>query len=116
VHEAAMAFGGVFIGIFLQLWVQRPFPVPADEELPAELVTQLQAYREQLAGLFGEPAAAMPIGALHVFLRAWVQLYGLVAMEVYEHLHFCLDDVGSFFEANLHDLGRILGIEKVSAL
>jgi AcrR family transcriptional regulator len=114
VHDAAMAFGGVFTGIFLELWVQRPFPVLADDALPAELVTQLQAYRDQLAGLFGESAATMPAGALHVFLRAWVQLYGLVAMEVYRHLHFCLDDVGPFFEANLHDLGRMLGIDKVA--
>jgi AcrR family transcriptional regulator len=113
VHLAGMRFGAVFTEIFLQLWSQRPFPVPDAAALPTELTTQLLAYRETLAQTVGEGAREVPLGALHVFLRCWVQLYGLVAMEIYSHLHFCLTDVAPFFEANLHDLGLMLGIEKV---
>jgi hypothetical protein len=112
VELAGMQFGRVFLEIFFELWRVQPFPVPADEELPESLVTQLGAFRTTLAEVFGEAVSAMPIGAFHVFLRLWAQLYGLVAMEVYAHLTFCLTDVEPFFATNLVEMGRILGLEK----
>jgi AcrR family transcriptional regulator len=112
-HEAGNRFGAVFTEIFLRLWFERPFQVPADDELPADLAVQLRDYRRVLVEVFGPSAAEVPIGAIQLYLRSWVQLYGLVAMDVYDHLHFCLTDVEPFFEASLAGIGGMLGIEKL---
>jgi AcrR family transcriptional regulator len=110
-HLAGQRFGGVFTEVFFSYWGLRQFPVPADDALPPDLVSQLARYRSGLQDLLGPAAAELPLGAIHVFLRCWVMLYGLIAMEVYHHLHFCLDDVGPFFEASLHDMGVLIGMK-----
>ncbi|NLT53561.1 MAG: TetR/AcrR family transcriptional regulator [Actinomycetales bacterium] len=110
VHLSGMRFGNVFVEAFFELWGWRPFPVPADDELPGGLVSQFVGYRAELAELYGDEIAQVPLGAFHVFLACWVRLYGLVALEVFSHLHFCLTDVEPFFEANLEDLAAQLGI------
>jgi len=56
----------------------------------------------------------VPLTAIETFLQSWVQLYGLVAMEVFRHLHFCLDDVSQFFDRHLQAIGRNLGLEDAS--
>ncbi|MBI4940631.1 MAG: TetR/AcrR family transcriptional regulator [Actinobacteria bacterium] len=107
---AGNRFGALFTEIFLRLWAEYPFPVDPDDALPEALAVQLRDYRAVLVELFGEGAAALPLGAIDVYLRAWVQLYGLVAMDVFNHLHFCLSDAGPFFETSLAAIGRSLGI------
>jgi hypothetical protein len=52
-----------------------------------------------------------PEGALLVFLRCWTVLYGAVAMEIFGHLGFALDDPAPMFEFTLADLGRLVGLE-----
>lgn len=110
VHLSGMRFGNVFVETFFELWAWRPFSVPADEELPEGLVSQLAGYRAGLAEAFGGDIAQVPLGAFHMFLAGWVRLYGLVALEVFSHLHFCLVDAEPFFEANLRDLAGTLGV------
>jgi AcrR family transcriptional regulator len=110
---AGNRFGAVFVEIFVRLWAEQPFPVDPDDSLPESLAAQLREYRATLVDLFGEQAAVLPLGALDVYLRAWVQLYGLVAMDVFNHLHFCLSDAGPFFETSLAAIGRTLGVEYV---
>lgn len=112
-HAAGWRFGAVWVEIFVRLWSEHPFPVPADDALPAGLRSQLAEYRASLSSVGGDAAAALPLGAIDVFLQAWVQLYGLVAMDVFNHLHFCLTDIGPFFETSLAAIGRTLGIEYV---
>lgn len=109
--QAGMRFGAVFVEIFARLWAEHPFPVEPDDALPASLTSQLASYRETLISVLGEPARALPLGAINVFMRAWTQLYGLAAMEIFNHLHFCLTDVEPFFETTLASLGREMGIE-----
>jgi AcrR family transcriptional regulator len=110
-HLAGQRFGAVFTEVFFRYWGLRQFPVPPDDALPPDLVAQLERYRRNLAEQLGPGAAELPLGALHVFLRCWVLLYGLIAMEVYHHLHFCLEDVGPFFEASLYDMGVMIGMK-----
>jgi AcrR family transcriptional regulator len=112
VQAAGNQFGRVFLVIFFELWREQPFPVPADEELPPSLVAQFADYRATLAETLGDQVLEVPIGALHLFMRLWAQLYGLVAMEVYAHLSFCLNDVEPFFDANLYEMGQALGLKK----
>ncbi len=98
---------------FLRLWAERPFPVQPDDALPRRSPPSLGDYRESLTALFGEAAARVPLAAINTFLRAWVQLDGLVAMDVFDHLHFCPTDAEPFFETRLAAIGQTLGIHDV---
>jgi AcrR family transcriptional regulator len=102
-HIAGMRFAGVFLALFAEVWARTQFPVPRDDEIEAELSTQLQAFLALLN-------AGLPVGAAQVFLSCWIRLYGMVALEVFGHLHFCLTDPEPMFETELADLGRLIGI------
>ena len=113
-HVAGMRFALVFTQAFADLWAARPFPIVADDGLPSELAAQLRRYRDAVQGApGGRIDGELPLGAILVFLQAWVQLYGIVTMEVFGHLGFCLDDVGEFFDTELARVGRMLGIEEL---
>jgi AcrR family transcriptional regulator len=109
-NASGMRFAMVFSRAFADVWAQHRFPVLEESELPAELASQLRAYRDSVAGA-GAGMADLPLGAVAMFLHAWVQLYGIVTMEVFGHLRFCLDDVDEFFEAELALIGRMLGMK-----
>lgn len=96
-----LSFGAIFLGIFVEIWAQRPFPVPADTELPASLVAQLKAFSARVGD-------GLPTGALAAFLAGWVRLYGAVTIEAFGHLGFALDDAEPMFEAMLADMARSL--------
>ena len=36
-----LSFGGVFLGVFVEIWQSQPFAVPAEADLPERLVEQL---------------------------------------------------------------------------
>lgn len=110
-HAGGLRFAAVFTSAFADLWEQLPFPVPADEDIPPELIRQLVAYRDAITPMV-DRAIALPVGAVLLFLRAWVQLYGVVTMEVFGHLGFCLDNVDPFFETQLEAIGKMLGLER----
>lgn len=109
-HLAGMRFGMIFTEAFLQVWRAAPFEVLPDDALPEALLSQLRPYRATLAGLIPD-AEDVPIGAIHAFLECWVLLYGLVAMEVFQHLHFCLADVSPFFDLTMSSIGGRLGMD-----
>jgi AcrR family transcriptional regulator len=102
-HQAGLRFGAVFIELISELWARQPFPVPDESELDPALARQLTARREIFAGL--------PVAAAYVLLMCWSRLYGLVCMEVFDHLHWALDEVEPFFEAQLHELGERLQVK-----
>lgn len=100
---AGKSFALIFTAAFLAVWQQQPLPVPADDDFPERLRAQLARYRDAIVPAL--PAAAdLPIGVAYMFLTCWVRLYGVVTMEVFGHLGFCLDEVGDFFERMLADL------------
>ncbi|MGY1606332.1 MULTISPECIES: TetR/AcrR family transcriptional regulator [unclassified Geodermatophilus] len=101
--EAGRRFGGVFATLFAAVYLRRPFPVPADDDLDPD-------YREQLREWCTELPVALPLGVMSVFLSCWVRLYGMVCMEVFGHLRFALADAGPLFEAEMHAVGERLGI------
>ncbi|CAN5141352.1 TetR/AcrR family transcriptional regulator [soil metagenome] len=101
---AGERFGGVFLGIFVELWLRQPYPVRPDAAVDPRLAEQLACW----------PAAQqtpLPLGAVEVFLACWVQLYGLVSMEVFGHLGFALHDVSPMFDSMLTDLAVRLGLK-----
>ena len=101
--ECALAFAGTFFTLFLELWHKVPFPVPADEEIDPGLRDQLSRYRDALG-------SSLPLGAMLTFLRCWTVLYGAVAMEVFGHMSFALEDPAPMFELTLGDLATLVGL------
>jgi AcrR family transcriptional regulator len=102
--ECAMEFGNSFMGLFLELWLRYPFPVPADDQIEPGLAAQLARY---IGGL----GVDLPLGAALIFLRCWVRLYGMVSLEVFGHLGFALDDAAPLFEITLAELAGLVGLE-----
>jgi AcrR family transcriptional regulator len=103
INECAAKFSGVFFALFLELWLRHPFPVPAPDEIDPGLRAQLERYRDGLG-------ADLPVGAMVVFLRCWMRLYGAVSLEVFGHLHFALDDAAPMFEIMLSELAPMVGL------
>jgi AcrR family transcriptional regulator len=100
---AGARFGGVFATLVAQVYFQRGFPVPTDEEIDPALQEQLKEWCTKLP-------VALPLGVMSVFLSCWIRLYGMVCMEIFGHLKFALDDPEPMFEAELRALGDMLGI------
>ena len=46
-----------------------------------------------------------------IFLRCWVRLYGMVSLEVFEHLHFALDDAAPLFESPSPSSPSLVGLD-----
>ena len=101
--ECALDFAGTFFTLFLELWRTAPFPVPAAEEIDPGLRDQLTRYRAALG-------TDIPLGAVLTFLRCWTVLYGAVALEVFGHLGFALEDAAPMFEFTLADLATLVGL------
>lgn len=103
VAVAALRFGTVFAELIARIWTERPFPVPAEDELDPALRAQLHEWVHDLP-------IQLPLGVVRVFLSCWVRLYGMVCMEVFGHLDFALHDAEPLFEAELHQLAELLGV------
>jgi AcrR family transcriptional regulator len=102
-EECALEFAGTFYTLFLELWNAIRFPVPAESQIDPGLRAQLARFR-------GTLRTDAPDGAILVFLRCWMLLYGAVAMEVFGHLGFALEDPAPMFELTLSDLARLVGL------
>jgi AcrR family transcriptional regulator len=107
--ECALAFAGTFFRLFLELWQKNPFPVPDDAQIDPGLRDQLSRYRDGLAASI-PLGASLPLGAVLTFLRCWTLLYGAVAMEVFGHMRFALEDPAPMFEITLGDLAALVGL------
>ena len=104
IDECALDFAGSWMTLFLELWQRHPFPVQADDQIEPELLAQLARY-------IGALGVDLPAGAVLIFLRCWVRLYGMVSLEVFEHLHFALDDAAPLFEYTLAELADLVGLD-----
>jgi AcrR family transcriptional regulator len=101
--ECALEFAGTFLTLFLELWNAAPFPVPPAEDIEPGLREQLTRYRDWLG-------TDIPLGAVLTFLRCWTVLYGAVAMVVFGHMKFALEDGAPMFEFTLGDLATLVGL------
>jgi AcrR family transcriptional regulator len=101
-QEAAHRFGQVFGALVARQYLERGFPIPADDEIEPALQDQLKNWCDTLP-------VPLPLGVMHVFLSCWIRLYGMVCMEVFGHLRFALEDAEPMFEAELRGLAALLG-------
>jgi AcrR family transcriptional regulator len=103
-EQCAMEFAGTFYTLFVELWSAAPFPILAADEIDPVLGPQLGKFRDKFA-------VVIPEGAILVYLRCWVLLYGAVALEVFGHLDFALDDSAPMFELTLSELAAKVGLQ-----
>ncbi|MFL6129678.1 MAG: TetR/AcrR family transcriptional regulator [Mycobacteriales bacterium] len=107
-HEAGTRFGQVFGELVARVYLTRPFPVPAEEDIDPALQEQLRAWCDTFP-------VALPLGVMQVFLSCWIRLYGSVTMEVFGHLRFAVADAEPVFEAELAEAARLLGFPGLPA-
>jgi AcrR family transcriptional regulator len=100
---AAQRFGAVFAVLVAQIYTERGFPIPADDEIEPALQEQLKTWCTKFP-------VQLPLGVMQVFLSCWIRLYGLVCMEIFGHLKFAVDDAGPLFEAELRSLAEVFGV------
>jgi AcrR family transcriptional regulator len=100
---AAQRFGAVFAVLMAEIYEERHFPIPADDDIEPALQEQLKLW-------CAEFPIQLPLGVMQVFLSCWIRLYGLVCMEIFGHLKFALADAEPMFEAELHGLATVLGV------
>lgn len=103
-QQCALEFAGTFYSLFMELWDTIKFPVPAPKEIDPRLRAQLGRLRVNLG-------ADAPDGALLVYLRCWMLLYGAVSMEVFGHLKFALDDPAPMFDITLGAIAELVGLK-----
>ena len=101
--ECALLFAGVYFTLFRKLWDALPFPVPDPSSMDPGLRAQLERYKAAVG-------TDLPLGAVLIFLRCWMLLYGAVAMEVFGHLGFALEDPSPMFDLTLSDIAALVGL------
>lgn len=102
-NQESTRFGQVFGELVARIYLARPFPIPAEDDIDPRLRAELQDWCDAFP-------VELPVGVAQVFLSCWIRLYGMVAMEVFDHLKFALVDAEPMFEAELRDLADKLGM------
>jgi hypothetical protein len=101
--ECALLFAGVYFTLFRKLWDAIAFPIADPADIDPDLRAQLERYRISIG-------SDLPLGAVLTFLRCWMLLYGAVAMEVFGHLSFALDDPSAMFDLTIGDIAALVGL------
>ncbi len=104
--EAGDRFASTFFTLFDRLVSEERFPLPADEDIPDALRPGLRSFADTV----GFTSPDIPEGAVMVLTACWVRLYGVVCMEVFNHLSFVVDDMEPFFESELQNMAKDLGV------
>lgn len=94
-------FGAPFLAAFGQAWEVARFRTPPPEVIEAELGEHLAPYR----AAFGPD---VPVQIIYAYLSAWTRLYGMVALEVFGHMRWAVDDMGALFELQLTSFAQEL--------
>ncbi|WP_017574901.1 TetR/AcrR family transcriptional regulator [Nocardiopsis kunsanensis] len=105
--EAGRRFGATFFTLFDRLLSEGRFEVPSDEEVPAELARELRTFADTL----GLSTPHMSLGAVMVLSSCWVRLYGVVCMEIFQHLNFVMANMEPLFESELRSVLSRIGVE-----
>ncbi|MCY9784465.1 TetR/AcrR family transcriptional regulator [Nocardiopsis sp. EMB25] len=104
--EAARRFAATFYTLFDRLLVERRFTLPDSEHVTPELDRELRSFAESC----GFSAPHIPVEAVMVLTSCWVRLYGVVCMEVFDHMSIVMSDLEPLFESELHTVLADLGV------
>lgn len=105
-QQASDRFGNLFAGAFIAMWDAQPFPVPADNEVAADMRDGLAPY---FTWLTTNLAPDMPLGAVVRFLEGWVRIFGCVTMDAFGHLSWAMPDGEPMFEQVMVSLAEMVG-------
>ncbi|ROT32756.1 TetR/AcrR family transcriptional regulator [Micromonospora sp. HM5-17] len=86
-------FGMAFLRPMIELWRRAPFPTPPADVLDRRLAASLEPLRRAHGDV--------PVEVAYVFLTGWTMLYGLVSLEINNHLRWAVSDPQALFEAAL---------------
>lgn len=86
-------FGQLFVNVLLDLWQRHPWPTPPPDRLRERLGAALQPLLQN----HGD----MPIEVAYTFISGWVRLYGLVSLEVFDHMRWMATDPEQLFEVEV---------------
>ena len=105
--QPAASCGMTFAALFLEVWEKYRFPIPDLDDLDPDLAAILRSP--------DGPAASKGLpddmrGLFWLLQRAWVQLYGTVALEVYRHVDSRLVEQAVLFRAMVEDQVDPLGL------
>lgn len=101
--EAGKRLGRIFLNLFADLWFRQGFPVAAAGDMAPEMAEQLERW-------VARDDIPLPLPAVQVFLECWVQVYGLISMEVFGHLGFALENSFPMYELAIGQLRHRLGM------
>lgn len=104
--EAGRRFGATFYTLFDRLLSEERFPLPDEDRITPDLARELRAFADSC----GFSAPHIPVEAIMVLSSCWVRLYGVVCMEVFQHLDFVMQDMEPLFESELQNLLTGLGV------
>lgn len=102
VEEQGMRLGQTFAAVFIPVWHEYRFPVPAEDEIDPVLRAQLEPHTHLLPTL--------PMGALHTYVTCWARLVGMVSAEVFGQLGWAVEHTEPFFEEMLAELAARLSL------
>lgn len=106
-EDGSARFGAAFLEEFANIAADAPLNTLPEEVLRDHLAPQLQPFRAN----HGD----QPLPVVFVCLSAWTRLYGLVAMEVFGHIRWAVDDAQALFDLELLDFARQLSAGPASS-
>ncbi|MDE3723845.1 TetR/AcrR family transcriptional regulator [Nocardiopsis sp. N85] len=104
--EAGSRFGATFFTLFERLIDEARFELPDSGRVTPELARELRAF----AVTCGFAGSETSVEAMMVLSSCWVRLYGVVCMEVFQHLDFVMRDMEPLFESELQNVLTGLGV------
>jgi AcrR family transcriptional regulator len=108
-------FGRIFLTVAGRVLATRSLVMPADHEVPEDLVADLTLFRSTLLASLAETGVDVPeqvfsLGAAYTMLRFWVRLYGQVALEVFGRFPFQVSAPEPLFESMMTELAAEVGL------
>lgn len=95
-----------FSALLEKVWAKYQFAVPSVDALDPDVVTALrEPYSPAIPCAFPDEV----LGLGWVFMRSWVSLYGIVALEVFGHLDPNIIASGAMFRTMLDEQAHALG-------
>lgn len=97
---AGSRFGSTFFALLEQLLREKDIPLPAEEEIDPELRGKSNSFADTV----GASVHEVSVGAAPVLTRCWARVYGVVCVEVFQHLDFVVRDMEPLFESELQNM------------
>ena len=104
--EAGKRFGATFFTLFERLVHEKRFELPDGRSIAPGLERELRSF----ADLCGFGDSRTPVEAVMVLSSCWVRIYGVVCMEIFQHLDFVMRDMEPLFESELQSILTDLGV------